>query len=48
MGGWGQILCNQIVDFVTGDGDFGKFADGQGRGEDYFAVHVRGIGFGAG
>ena len=28
MGGGGQILCNQIVDFVTGDGDFGEFADG--------------------
>ena len=28
VGEWWQILGDQIVDFVTGDGDFGEFADG--------------------
>ena len=45
---WREALGDQIVDFVTGDGDLSEFACGEGGGEDYFAVHVGGIGFGTG
>jgi hypothetical protein len=45
---WREALGDQIVDFVASDGDFGEFASGEGGGQNYFAVHVGGIGFGTG
>ena len=48
VGEWWQILGDQIVDFVASDGDFSEFASGEGGGQNYFAVHVGGIGFGTG
>ena len=43
-----ERLSDQVVDCVAGDGDFGKGSGRQGILEENFAIHVRGIGLGAG